>query len=148
MIALERDVKAIAQDVLGVALVNSEAREFRLVDQNPSDVAPEKTGKRAMRVWLPVGELMVPAVDSHPAGGGFLEAGHRDDHHRVLQPFRTFQAAMGQKPVIAKVDAKQPAQMGEKHGYDEPAPAKIARHESQQRRGIARLGLTLSGAMA
>src|SRR3981189_1011220 len=40
MIAFERDVKAIAQDVLGVALVNSEAREFRLGDQNPPQVAP------------------------------------------------------------------------------------------------------------
>src|SRR5882724_8497859 len=138
MIAFERDVEAIAQDVLGVALVNSEARQFRLVDQNPSHVAPEETGKRAMRVRLPVGELMVPAVDSHPACGGFLEAGHRDDHHRVLQPFRTCQAAMGQKPVIAKVDAKQPAQMGAEHGDDEAAPtaarrrAALAAHSLRQ----------------
>src|SRR5258705_12058980 len=118
MIALECDVKAIAQDVLGVALVNSEARQLRLVDQNPSHMAPEETGKRAMRVRLPVGELMVPAVDSHPAGGGFLEAGHRDDHHRVLQPLRTCQAPKSQQPMMAKVEAKQPAQMGAQDRYD------------------------------
>src|SRR3981189_21701 len=134
--ALERDVKPVPQDVLGVALVDSEAREFRLVDQYPSDVAPEEACKRAVRVRLLVRELMMPAVYGEPARGRFLEARHRDDHHGVLQPFRTFQAAMGQKPVIAKVDAKQPAQMGPEHGYDEATPAKIARQKSQQRRGM------------
>src|SRR6202011_1750327 len=94
------------------ALVNSETGELRLIHQNPSDVAPEETGKRAMRVRLLVGELMVPAVYRDPSGGCFLEAGHRDHHHGVLQPFRAFQAAMGEKPVVAKVDAEQPAQVG------------------------------------
>ena len=40
---------------------------------------------------------------------------------------------MGQQPVIAKVDAEQPAQMGAEHGDDEAAPAEIAGHEGQQR---------------
>jgi hypothetical protein len=74
-------------------------------------MAPEETCQRAMRVRLLVGELMMPAVDRDPARRRFLQAGHRDDRHRVLQPFRAFQAAMGQQPVIAKVDAEQPAQM-------------------------------------
>src|ERR1700732_3739441 len=113
MVAFERDVKAIAQDIPGVALVNPEAREFRLVDQNPPDVTPEETCKRAMRIRPLVGELMMQTVYRDPAGRGFLEAGHRDDHHGVLQPFGTSQATMGQEPVIATVDAEQPAQMGD-----------------------------------
>src|SRR5258708_19727659 len=125
--ALERDVKPVPQDVLGVALVDSEAREFRLVDQNPSDVAPEEACKRAVRVRLLVGELMMPAVYGDPPCGRFLEARHRDDHHRVLQPFRTFQAAMGQKPMVAKVVSKQPAQMRPPHPADAPPPPQMSR---------------------
>jgi len=34
----------------------------------------------------------------------------------------------------SKVDAKQPAQMGAEHRYDEAAPAKITGHKSQQPR--------------
>src|ERR1700686_4233294 len=107
MIAFERDVKAIAQDVPGVALVDPETRQFRLVNQNPPDVPPEETCKRAVRIRPPVGELMMQTVYRDPPGRGFLEAGHRDDHHGVLQPFRTFQAAMSEEPVIAEVDAEQ-----------------------------------------
>ena len=72
----------------------------------------KKLASGLVRVRLLVGELMMPAVDGDPARRRFLQAGHRDHHHGVLQPFRTFQAAMGEKPVIAKVDAEQPAQMG------------------------------------
>ena len=87
--------------------------------------------KRAMRVRLLVGELMMPAVYGDPARGRFLQAGHRDDHHGVLQPFGAFQAAVGEKSMIAKVDAKQPAEMCAEGGQDEAAPAKIAGHEGQ-----------------
>ena len=136
MIALERHVKAIAQDILGVALVNPEARQFRLVHQNPAHVAPEEACKRAVRVRLPVGELMMPAVYRHPARGRFLQTGHRDHHHGVFQPFGTFQAAMGEEPMIAKVDAKQPAQVGAERRDEETGPAEIARHKGQQRRDM------------
>jgi hypothetical protein len=80
----------IAQDIFGVALVNSEARELRLVDQDPADVGPEETRKRAVRVRLLVGVLMMPTVDGDPARRRFLEAGDRDDRHGVLQPFGHF----------------------------------------------------------
>jgi hypothetical protein len=95
--------------------------------------AQKKLASGAMRVRLLVGELMMPAMDGDPARGCFLEAGDRDDHHGVLQPFRTFQPAVGEKPVIAKVDAKQPAQMCAEHGYEQAAPAEIAGHKGQQR---------------
>ena len=131
--ALQRDVEAVAQDVPGVAFVNSEPGQLGLVDQNPADVAPEEARQRAMRVRLLVGELMVPAVDRDPARRRFLQARHRDHHHRVLQPFRTFQAAMGEQPVVAKVDAEQSAQMGAGDGDDQPAPAEITGQEGQHR---------------
>ena len=43
---------------------------------------------------------------------------------------------MGEQPVIAEVDAEQPAQMGEQHGEDQAAPAEPAGHEGQQRQGM------------
>ncbi len=132
----ERDVKTIAQDVLGVAFVNSKARQLRLMHQDPADMAPEETCQRAVRVRLLVGELMMPAVDRDPARRGFLQAGDRDDRQSMLQPFRAFQAAVGQQPVIAKVDAEQPAQMRGEQGYDKTAPAESAGHESQQRQAV------------
>ncbi len=135
-IALERDVEAIAQNVLGVALIDAEPRQLGLVHQDPADVAPEETGERAVRIGLLVGELMMAAVDRDPARRGLLQAGHRDHHHRMLQPFRHLQAAMGEEPVVAKVDAEQPAQVGEQHGEDQAAPGEPAGHEGQQRQGM------------
>jgi hypothetical protein len=60
-------------------------------------------------IRLLVGVLMMPAVHRDAARRRFLQARHRRYYHGVLQPFRTFQAAMGQQAVIAKVDAEQPA---------------------------------------
>ena len=77
-----------------------------------------------MRIRLLVGELMVPAMDRDPARRRFLQARHRDHHHGVLQPFRTFQAAVGEQPVIAEVDAEQPAQMGAEQGDERPLQLK------------------------
>ena len=134
--AFERDVKWIAQDVPGVAFVNPEARKLRLMHQDPADMAPEETGERTVRVRLLVGELMVPAMDRDPARGRVLQAGHRDDRKSMLQPFGTFQAAVGQQPVIAKVDAEQPAQMGGDQRHGKTAPAESAGHEGQQRHGV------------
>src|ERR1700709_2378004 len=132
----ERDVKTVAQNVLGVAFVDSKARQLRLMHQDPPDMAPEETCQRAVRVGLRVGELMVPAVDRDPARRRFLQAGYRDHHHRMLQPFGALQAAVGEQPVIAKVDAKQPAQMRAKQRDGNTAPAENAGHEGQQRQSM------------
>ena len=43
---------------------------------------------------------------------------------------------MGEQPMIAKVDAEQPAQMGAEHRDEEPGPAEIAGHEGQQCRDM------------
>ena len=99
-------------------------------------MGPEETCQRAVRVRLLVGELMMAAMDRDPARRRFLQAGHRDDHHRMLQPFRAFQAAMGEQPVVAKVDAEQPAQMRAHDRDDQAAPAEIAGQERQQREGV------------
>ena len=134
--AAERQVEFVAQNVPGVALVDSEPRQFRLMHQDPADMAPEETGQRRMWVRLVVGVLMMPAVDRDPAGRGLLQAGHRDDDHRVLEPFRTFQPAMREQPVVAKVDAEQPAQMRAEDGHGQAAPTEIAGHERQHGEGV------------
>src|SRR5258707_13851934 len=108
--ALERDVEAIAQDVLGVAFVNPEACELRLMDQNPPHVAPEEACQRAVRVWLLVGELMMPAVDGDPARGRFLQAGPRKAHHARLHPFRTLHSEQAYQQQRAKREPDTPAQ--------------------------------------
>ena len=48
----------------------------------------KKPASGVVRVRLVVGELMMPAVDGDPARRCFLQAGHRDDDHGVLEPFR------------------------------------------------------------
>jgi MFS family permease len=136
IMAFERDVEPVAQNVPGIAFVDSQPRELRLMDQDPADVAPEEAGQRRVRVRLFVGELMMAAVNGDPARRRFLQAGHRDDDHGVLEPFGTFQAAMGEKSVIAKVDAEQPAQMGADDRHDEAAPGEIAGHERKHRHGV------------
>src|SRR5207342_1252259 len=112
IMAFERDVEPVAQNVPGIAFIDSEPREFWLVDQDPAYVAPEEACQRRVRVWLVVGKLMMAAVNGNPARRCFLQGGHRDDDHGVLEPFGTFQAAVGEKSMVAKVDAEQPAQMG------------------------------------
>ncbi len=131
VMAFERDVEPVAQNVLGIAFVDSEPREFRLMDQDPADVAPEEAGQRRVRVRLFVCELMMAAVNGDPARRRFLQAGHRDDDHGVLEPFGTFQAAVGEKSMVAEVDAEQPAQMGADDRHDEAAPGEIAGHEGK-----------------
>ena len=136
IMAFERDVEPVAQNVLGIAFVDSEPRELRLMDQDPANVAPEEACQRRVRVRLFVCELMVAAVNGDPARRCFLQAGHRDDDHGVLEPFGTFQAAVGEKPMIAKVDAEQPAQMGADDRHDEAAPGEIAGHEGKHCHGV------------
>ena len=136
VMAFERDVEPVAQNVLGIAFVDSEPRELRLMDQEPANVAPEEACQRRVRVRLFVCELMVAAVNGDPARRCFLQAGHRDDDHGVLEPFGTFQAAVGEKSMVAKVDAEQPAQMGADDRYDEAAPGEIAGHESKHCHGV------------
>ena len=96
----------------------------------------KKPASGRVRVRLFVGELMVAAVNGDPARRCFLQAGHRDDDHGVLEPFGTFQAAVGEKPVIAKVDAEQPAQMGADDRHGEAAPGEIAGHEGKHGHGV------------
>jgi len=75
-------------------------------------MAPEETCERAMRIRLLVGELMMSTVNRNPACRRFMEAGHCDNRHGMFQRFGAFQATMSQQPVIAKVDTKEPANMG------------------------------------
>ena len=96
----------------------------------------KKPASGRVRVRLLVGELMMAAVNGDPARRCFLQAGHRDDDHGVLEPFGTFQAAVGEKPMVAKVDAEQPAQMGADDRNDEAAPGEIAGHEGKHRHGV------------
>ena len=49
----------VAQDVLGVALVDAVARQLRMIDQQPADMAPPETFRRAVRIERVVGMLMV-----------------------------------------------------------------------------------------
>ena len=61
--AFELHIKAIAQDVLGVALIDAKTRQIRLIDQEPADVAPEEVPRRRMRIELFVGVLVMAAVN-------------------------------------------------------------------------------------
>ena len=65
-------VERVAQDVLGVTVVNAEAGEVAVFDQHPTDMAPEAVDQGGVRVVLLVGELVVAAVDGDPAGRGVL----------------------------------------------------------------------------
>jgi len=43
---------------------------------------------------------------------------------------------VGEKPVVAKVDTEQAAQMGAENSDKEAAPAEIAGHEGENRRAM------------
>jgi len=50
--------------------------------------------------------LMMATMHRYPASGRVLHGTDGENGERMLQPFRANQAAMGQQPVVAQVDAE------------------------------------------
>ena len=132
-VAFERDIERIAQDVLGVALIDAKAVQLGILDDQPADMTPEEIHQGAVRIRLLVGMLMMAAVHRDPARRRIFHTANSDDHEHVLQPFRTAKAPMGEQAMIADIDAKQSAQAGRDDGDDHAGPAEIPGDEGEQR---------------
>src|SRR4029077_4392487 len=131
-VALEAPVEAIAQDILGIAVIDAKPRQILVLDQEPSHMAPEEAGQRAVGILLLIGVLMMPAMDRHPAGGGILQAADAQDREAMLEPFRAIEAAMGEQAVIAEVDAQGSEDITAGNRQRDPGPAEEPGQEGQQ----------------
>src|SRR5262245_61511730 len=96
-------------------------------------MGPEEIDQRAVRVGLLVGMLVVTTVDRDPARRGVLQAAKPQDRQRVLEPFRTSEAAMGEQPMVTEVNAEHAEHIVAYDRKDDAGPAEKPRRQRQQR---------------
>src|SRR5579871_422952 len=125
-------VKAILEQVPGIAVIGRVVVNGRVVDQEPAHVAPEEAGLRAMRVARLIGVLMVHAVDCDPVHGAALPATRAQDGQRMLQPARAGEATVRQQAMIANVDAEGSEEIKSANRPGKPRPAEQPRYTGQQ----------------
>lgn len=89
-------------------------------------------------VWIAgnIGHVMVPAMQGDPIGGTELHVQDAQRRERTFQAFRAGNAAMGEEPVIADVDAEQGDQQMAQQDARHSGPAEEIRHEGQKRDGV------------
>ena len=64
---LQAHVEGVLQKIAAIALVGGPLAKLPVLDHDPAHVPPEPGHQRAMRVRLPVGMLVMQAVNHHPA---------------------------------------------------------------------------------
>src|SRR5262249_51819364 len=127
---------ALAENVLGEVLVQLHALEVGVATHQPVHVAPEEADERAVRVGLLVGVLVMPAIDSDPAGRRVLQAADAEDGETVFEPARGLETAMRQQPVITEVDAERAEDVEPGDAYGDAGPVEQPGDESQERGGV------------
>ena len=66
---------------------------------------------------------MVQAMHCHPAGRRVLQATDAEDRQTVFEPFRAGEAAVGEQPVEAEVDAERAEDVCAEQTDRQPGPA-------------------------
>src|ERR1700684_1907763 len=85
-----------------------------------------------MRVRLIVGMFMVPAMGRHPPRLAALQAADPEEGKTALQPFGADKALVGQKSVIADIDAQNPEDIDAEDGNNDARPTEEPWHEGEQ----------------
>ncbi len=85
-----------------------------------------------MRVRLVVGMFVVTAMGRHPPRRAALQAADPEEGETALQPFGADEALVGQKSVIADIDAQNPEDINAEDGKKHARPAEEPRHEREQ----------------
>src|SRR5579859_3602209 len=80
-------VKAIRHQILGISLIQFSPFECGIDVIEPGHVAPKECGQGAMRIFLLVGMLVMPAMHGDPTGRRVLQAANAEDCQEMFQPF-------------------------------------------------------------
>src|SRR4051794_40176775 len=88
VVAFQPFLERVAQNVLGVTLVDAKAAEIAIFHQHPADMRPEEVYQGTVGIGLSVGMLVMAAMDRHPTGGRVLHAANADDGKDTLHPTR------------------------------------------------------------
>ena len=94
-------------------------------------MAPQEIHQRTMRVFPLIGQFVVSPVYRDPPCGRILQAADGQDNEAVLQPFRANEAAVGQQPVIAEIDAEAAEAISPDDRQHDSGPTEIPRHQRQ-----------------
>jgi hypothetical protein len=73
-------------------------------------MSPDETHQRAVRIKPLVGMLMMPPAHRDPTDRRILQGATAEHGEGMFKPFRTPEAAMRQKPVIAETDTERTSQ--------------------------------------
>ncbi len=130
--SIQPDVEWIAAEILDVSLDQLVARRIVGFGQQPADMCPEETGKRSVRVFFPIGILMMPAMRRDPIRRRILHRTHPHHGEGMFQPERAGEAAMGQQAVITNVDAEHAEDVDAEQVKDHAAPAEKPRQQRQR----------------
>src|ERR1700694_4933796 len=99
-------------------------------------MTPQKSGSRGVRISSFIGLFVMAPVHSYPTRWRILSATDRNYNKGMLQPFRTFEAAMCKQAVISDVDAKQSEKPSGDYGHDHGSPIKEHWHQGEQRQHV------------
>src|SRR2546423_5085323 len=84
---LQTIIKGVSYQVAAVAVVKVRRAKVLVLINQPADVPPQEVHQRAMWIAPLVGELMVYAMDGHPAGWRLLQAAHPKNRQGMFEPF-------------------------------------------------------------
>ena len=79
-----------------------------------------------------VGMFVVAAMSRNPPRRAALQAADPEEGKAALQPFGADEALVGQKSVIADIDAQNPEDIDAEDGKKDPRPTEEPRHEGEQ----------------
>jgi hypothetical protein len=97
---------------------------------------PEEIPAGRMGIPVFVRELMVHSVSGNPPGWSSLCAADAEYCERTLQQLGTGKTAMGQQPMIAKIDADHPEEINACDKKCDASPTEEPRDEYQQRKQV------------
>lgn len=92
---LQLHVERIAEDVAGIAVECRSVADGRVINQEPTQVAPEKTYERAVWVFFMVGFIVMLAMRGHPTGRSVFQAAEGDHYEEPFHPKWAAKATMG-----------------------------------------------------
>ena len=120
---LKPRVEGIVEQIRRVTSFELACVRIVTLDNQPTDVAPEKALQRTVGVAFLVCRMMMQSVPCRPNRWRFLKTTHPENDDRPLHPTWRRKTSMSRKPVITDVHAKPAEYVTPDGGKDDASPA-------------------------
>ena len=131
-VAFEPHVERVAENVAGIFVIRFGAGRFAILDEQPTDVAPEPAHLRRMRIGLMVGVLVMQPMDDNPPGGRLLQIADAQNGQAMFEPQRALETAMREQPMVAGADAHRTEDEISHRQPDDAPPTEDVRQKRQR----------------